>query len=277
MSINITSEDRAKLASPSKIGLLATISPTEEVQISLISSIQTLDNQLIWGEFVHGLSKINVQSNPKCGFLAINADMEWWRGKATHKEVRETGPEFEMYNNQPLFRYNSYFGIGKVHYMDIVEFSGKNKLPLKAIISGWLRGLAVKGLAKGCADGVDKIKGLSVKLAKNPSAPKFLSYVGENGYPILIPVVQSVLKDKGRLLIPYSAYKEELALIAPMTRASMFLASLDLTSVLFQGIYMGSEKKLGTTYGIFDIEKVYNSMVPIPGYIYPMEEYKLVH
>jgi hypothetical protein len=277
MSLNITSEDRQNLAKTSKLGLLATISPMGEPHISLISSMQTLEEQLIWGEFVHGLSKINLKTNPKCGFLVINAEKQWWKGKALHKEVRETGPEYEMFNNQPLFRYNSYFGIGKVHYMDIMEFSGKQSLPLGEIVTGWLSGLAVKGLAKGCPDGIDKIGGLSVSLAKNPMAPKFLSYVGEDGYPEMIPVVQSVLKDKGRLLIPHTAYKSALEKIKAGTKAAMFLVDLDLTSVLFQGVYAGKEKKMGVTYGIFDIEKVYNSMVPVPGYIYPMREYQIVH
>ncbi len=277
MSINITAEDAQKLAEVSKIGILATINEQNEVHLSLISSIQTLGKQLIFGEFVHGLSKLNLKSNPKAGFLVINKQMEWWRGKALHKEIKDTGPEFEMYNNQPLFRYNSYFGIGKVHYLDIVEFSGKQNLPLANIIFGWLGGNIAKSFIKGCPDGIDKIQGLSIKLVKNPSAPKFLSYVDKDGYPKLIPVVQSVLKDKGRLLIPHSAYAQELAEIPTGAKASIFLANLELASVLFQGAYSGTIKKLGITYGIFDIEKVYNSMVPIPGYIYPMEEYKVVH
>jgi len=277
MSVNISSEDRQKLAETSKIGLLSTINQQNEVHISLISSIQTLGEQLIFGEFVHGLSKINLKTNPKTGFLVINAQKEWWKGKALHKEIKDTGPEFEMYNNQPLFRYNSYFGIGKVHYLDIIDFSGKQSLPLGGIIFGWLGGLLAKSFIKGCPDGVDKIENLSVKLAKNPTAPKFLSYIDADGYPQIIPVVQSVLKDKGRLLIPHSAYAGELASIPIGAKASMFLVNLDLTSVLFQGVYSGVEKRLGATYGIFDIEKVYNSMVPIPGYIYPMEEYKLIH
>ena len=33
---------------------------------------------------------------------------------------RKTGADFEWYNNIPMFRYNAYFGIHTVHYMDLV-------------------------------------------------------------------------------------------------------------------------------------------------------------
>lgn len=272
-------EDIEKLSVTSKIGLISTISPEGEVQITLISSIQPRnESELIWGEFSSGLSKKYLKDNPKCGFLALNPEKEWWSGKALLKDTKDQGTEFDMFNNQPLFRYNSYFGIGKVHYMDVIDFSGKQNLPMKDIVVGALSGNVIKGFVKGSEDKAQKIKGLSLKLAKDIAAPKFISYVDEDGYPVIFPVVQAVLKDDmGRVLIPLTANKEKLGKINPGSKAALFYANLKLSSVLFQGVYVGVEKKLGITYAIFDTYKVYNSMVPIPGYIYPLSEYQLVH
>jgi len=42
----------------------------------------------------------------------------------TH-EVR-AGEDYELYNHKPMFRYNAYFGIHTVHYLDLVELAARN-------------------------------------------------------------------------------------------------------------------------------------------------------
>ena len=273
----ISEKDMKEFAVTGKLGLISTVSG-EYPHITLISSIQAKDEKTImWGQFTQGISKTNLQKNPKSGFMVVSVEKKWWRGLALYKGATDTGEDFDMYNNQPLFRYNSYFGIEKIHYMDVVNFSGEQPLPIGGIVKGALWGRAVKPFVKPCSDGVDKIFNLSVKLLKNMMSLKFLSYFDKDEFPRLLPVLQSVMKDRGRVIIPFSAYGEELRQIEKGQKIALFIADLELNSVLLQGEYKGSEKKGGMEYGIFDIEKVYNSMLPVVGYIYPMEEYKLVH
>ena len=114
-----------------KIGLIATVNPDGLPHITMISSIRAKSpTQLMWGQFCEGLSKKNVTTNPKTGFLVMTPDRRLWRGKAkwTHTEEKQ-GEDFEMYNNTPMFRYNAYFGIHTVHYMDLIETHGQEKLP----------------------------------------------------------------------------------------------------------------------------------------------------
>lgn len=274
----IRKEDIEKLAVASKIGLISTVSPEGMPHITLISSVQAKNqNQIIWGQFTHGMSKIYLRDNKKTGFFAINLEKKWWRGRAIHKEIKDTGEDFEMYNNQPLFRYNSYFGIGKVHYMDLVDYSGEQDLPMSAIMKGALRGRMVKPMIKASDSQEKKIKGLSVKLAKGLNSLKFLSFVDEEGFPVIVPVIQAFMKDQSRMIIPLTAFSEEIRNIKEGAKTAMFIANLDLVSVLLQGAFAGIKKSAGLEYGVFDIEKVYNSMVPIVGYMYPEEPYKLVH
>ncbi|MFW5780135.1 MAG: hypothetical protein ACOCWI_01605, partial [Bacillota bacterium] len=158
-----------------------------------------------------------------------------------------------------------------------VDFSGEQPLPMGGIIKGALSGRMLKPMLNPNPDGIDKIKNLSVKLVKDMMSLKFLSYINKEGFPVLLPTMQAVMKDKGRLIIPLTAYGEELEQIQKGQKCAMFVADLNLSSVLFQGEYQGIEKKGGMRFGIFDIEKVYNSMLPVVGYIYPEEEYKLIH
>ena len=55
----------------------------------------------------------------------MSREKELWRGKARWTGEASSGDDYEMYNRKPMFRYNSYFGIHTVHYLDLVEFSGK--------------------------------------------------------------------------------------------------------------------------------------------------------
>lgn len=277
MTAFINKEDMQEFAVTGKIGLISTINPLGEPHITLISSIQAKDeNTLMWGQFTHGLSKEYILDNAASGFLILNMAKKWWAGKTDYTGTVDSGADYDMYNNQPLFRYNSYFGIGKVHYMAVKEYSKGQNLEMGKIIKGALLGSIIKPFVKGCPDGIKKIKGLSKTLAKDMTSLKFLSYV-DNGYPVIFPVIQAVMKDEGRIIIPLTAQREQLKKIPNKAKVAMFYANLALSSVLFQGEFVGIEKKLGVSYAIFDIQKVYNTMVPIVGYNYPMENYKLVH
>jgi hypothetical protein len=51
------------------------------------------------------------------------------------------------------------------------------------------------------------------------------------------------------------------------SKVAMFVANFSLVSLMIQGTWIKTKKG-----GIVNIEKVYNSMLPVPKYIYPHEE-----
>ncbi|MDP8256207.1 MAG: hypothetical protein P9M14_10690, partial [Candidatus Alcyoniella australis] len=94
-----------------KVGLLGTIDPQGLPHVSLITSMQAKSpTMLIWGEFTKGLSKEYVRQNRKTGFLIMTLDRKLWRGKADYDHAATEGADYEMFNNKPMFRYNSYLG-----------------------------------------------------------------------------------------------------------------------------------------------------------------------
>ena len=117
-TLTTLSPDEINAFSPTvKIGLLATINPDGLPHLTLLSSLQANSpDQMIFGQFTEGLSKEHVLAEPKVGWLIMTLDRQLWRGKATFTHTAKQGPEFEMYNNTPMFRYNAYFGIHTVYY-----------------------------------------------------------------------------------------------------------------------------------------------------------------
>lgn len=258
-----------------KIGLIGTVNPEGLPHLTLITAIQAkTPTELIWGQFSEGFSKKNVKSNPKTGFLIMNLKKELWRGKAVWTHEEKEGPDYEMYNRKPMFRYNTYFGIHTVHYMDLVETYGREKLPMGAIIAGALKTKIAKGLAAKKKERVLKVwaEGLFNRL----DSLKFLAYVGADGFPVIIPIIQCQAADSGRLAFSTSAYGNELARIAKDSKVAIFGMTLQMEDVLVRGRYNGIEKHLGVSLGTVDIEWVYNSMPPVQGQVYPATELSAV-
>jgi hypothetical protein len=56
--------------------------------------------------------------------------------------------------------------------------------------------------------------------------------INEDGYPMILPAIQATMKDGGRMIIPFSAYPEELGKIKPGAKMAAYLANMDLVTVL---------------------------------------------
>ena len=104
-----------------KVGLLSTITPEGLPHVTMLSSLMAYSHTgLCFGQFTEGTSKKHILGNPKIGFMIMSLDKELWRGKASYSHFTKDGPEFDYYNNVPMFRYNAYFGVHTVYYLDLV-------------------------------------------------------------------------------------------------------------------------------------------------------------
>ena len=134
-----TPEEQKAFEPAEKIGIVASVDPEGRPHVSLITSIMApRPDQITLGEFCQGLSKQYIQHNPRVAFLIMTMDRRFWRGRARWTHLRREGPEYQRYNDIPMFRYNTYFGINTVHYLDLVEASAPAHLPMAAIVAGAL-------------------------------------------------------------------------------------------------------------------------------------------
>ncbi len=265
-----TSEDIKAFEPEAKVGLVATVNPEGLPHLTFISSIRAkTPTRLIWGQFTQGLSKKHVLSNPKTGFLVLTIDKRLWRGKAvwTHKET--TGEDYELYNNQPMFRYNAYFGINTVHYMDLVETYGQEKLPMARII---LSAVLTKTAKSGARSNVDDqiMTPWAEGLFNNLGTLKFITYIGRDGFPVIIPLVQCQAPDSRTLAFSPQAYGPELSSIEKDQEVAVFGLDMNqMSDVLVRGRFAGYQRSLSVRLGRIDLDWVYNSMPPKQGQIYP--------
>jgi hypothetical protein len=260
-----------------KVGLIATINQEGLPHITLITALQAkTPGKLIWGQFSEGQSKQNVKTNPKTGFLIMTLDRSLWRGKALWTHQTTHGEDYEMFNNKPMFRYNAYFGIHTVHYMDLMETYGRESLPLLQIGLGSILTKAAKSAAKQESRAERILKPWAERLFNRLDAIKFLSYVGDDGFPVIIPLIQCQAADSTRLAFSPLAYREEISALRQSSSVAIFGLTMDMEDVLVRGVFAGFGRHRGVTLGCVDIIWVYNSMPPKPGQIYPVQELKAV-
>ena len=259
-----------------KIGIVACINPDGLPHITLFTSLRANGpGQITLGEFCQGLSKQYIQQNPQIAFLVLTLDKKLWRGKARWTHLRKEGPEYERYNQIPMFRYNTYFGINTVHYLDLVETTGQQELPMSKIIPAAVMTKIAKGAAK--TDNGDLILTPFAQVLFNQlDALKFIAFVGSDGFPALIPLVQCQAADSTRLVFSPYAFTEELQAIPEGETVAVFGITMKMEDVLVRGTFQGYKRHRLLNVGIIDINWVYNSMPPAHGQIYPQVELKPV-
>jgi len=252
-----------------KIGLLASVNGAGQPHITLLSSLMASSpTQVAFGQFTEGQSKQHILTHPKAGFLVMSLDRHLWRGKATFTHTARSGKDYDYYNNTPMFRYNAYFGVHTVYYLDLVDHTGRAALPMNSIIVAALQSAAARRLA-GRADSAVILNHWTQEFLNKLDNLKFLAYVGGDGYPVLIPAIQAQCLDSHRVLFSTSVYTPELDAIPAGASLAVYGMALTMEDVLLRGTFEGIRRVGGVRAGVVAIDWVYNSMPPVPGQIYP--------
>jgi hypothetical protein len=259
-----------------KIGLLATVNEDGLPHLTLISTIQASSpTELFWGQFSEGNSKANVMKNPRTGFLIMTLDRNLWRGKAKFTRTARGGTEFDLLNNTPMFRYNAYFGIHTVYYMDLVGHLGKEPLPMGAIIQAAIKTMVAKTLA-GKGSGREVLNPFTHKLIDKIDNLKFLAYIDGDGYPLIIPVIQAQTAGTDRVIFASSVYRNDLKAIPQNATCALFCMSFDMQTVLLRGIFQSIRSMGGIKCGEIEVNWIYNPMPPKMDQVYPIKKLEKV-
>ena len=252
-----------------KVGLLATINEQGLPHLTLISTLRAATpTQVSWGQFTEGLSKKFIRRNPHTAFMIMTLNRELWRGKADFTHTAQQGKEFDIYNNTVMFRYNAYFGVHTVYYMDLIEHYGRESLPMGGIVVAALQTIVATTLGRNKGP-VQALNPWTRGLLRQIDTLKFLAYVGQDGYPVIVPAVQAQPFGGGRVIFSILAYKNELAAIPKDTPMAVFGMSLEMEDVLMRGVFCGIRRVGGFRCGVVEVDWVYNSMPPVPQQIYP--------
>ncbi len=274
---NTLTDKEVKSFEPSeKIGIAATVDDQGRPHITLLTSMQAAGSKkMIIGEFFKGKSKKYMQLRPDIAFAIITSDKKIRFGRAKWTHLLKEGPEYKAYNMQPMFRYNTYFGINTVHYLDLIEISTPEFLPVGKIVKSAILTKIVKRRAAKHSN-TRILKPFAENLFNSFKTFKFISYINDKGFLKIIPIFQCQAADNSCLAFHPGVYLKELSKIKPGQEVAIFCLSMQMESVLIKSKFNGIKKYMGVKLGTADIDFVYNSMIPTPGQIYPFKELKPV-
>jgi len=269
-------EDIESFKPEMKIGLLATVNAAGLPHITMISTLQANSpTEMFWGQFAEGMSKASIRKNPKTGFLIMTLDKNLWRGKASFSRTAKEGTEYDLLNNAPMFRYNAYFGIHTVYYMDLVEQGGKEPLPMGSVIQAAVKTMVAKTLA-GKGSGKPVLNPFTTRLLDKMDNLKFLSFIGADGFPLIIPVIQAQTAGSDRVIFSSSVYGNELKAIPQGTVTALFGMSFEMQTVLLRGTYRGVRSIGGFECGEMEVDWIYSPMPPKAEQVYPPQKLEAV-
>jgi hypothetical protein len=129
----------------------------------------------------------------------------------------------------------------RVTWMDLMETYGRESLPLLQIGLGSILTKAAKSAAKQESRAERILKPWAEGLFNRLNAIKFLSYVGDDGFPAIIPLIQCQAADSTRLVFSPLAYHEELSVLQQGSSVAVFGLTMDMEDVLVRGVLPGLE------------------------------------
>ncbi|WP_457559092.1 hypothetical protein [Candidatus Harpocratesius sp.] len=247
---------------------VASIDTNGYPHLSFITSNKAISPNIVkWGEFTKGMSKTNVLTNPKQGFLYMTAEMpfRFLQIKADLDYISNEGEDAVDFNQMSLFRYNTYMRIYKVYFNKVKSARKCRKISLWGIIKGILSNLNPFRYRGKTGTTEMRVGAVGKRLFSGLIFPKFISYIDNDGYPVIIPCFQARIVENKRIIIPFSQFSNDLHQIPAGAKVSMFAMDFETVTQMIKGTYLGVQKKMG----IVDIEVVYNSMPPKVGEIYP--------
>ena len=166
-----------------------------------------------------------------------------------------------------MFRYNAYFGIHTVYYMDLIAHTGRYVLPMGQVIFAAVQTMLARVLARKSKTSVLNL--WTRRLLNKLDNLKFLAYVGDDGYPVIIPVIQAQALDTERVIFAAGAFGDELRAIPSGVSLAVFGMTLDMEDVLLRGTFEGVRRIAGIPCGTVAVDWVYSPMPPKPEQIYP--------
>jgi len=269
MKDKLTPEMNEEFAKSVKVGLVASIDEKNSPHITVLSTLMGKgENTMVFGKFIEGLSKEFIQERPRAGFLIMNPEKEFWYGKMIYESEKKEGEEYVFYNNQPLYRYNTYFGINTVYYSKLVCISDMDTLPMGKIIASSLFVMLNKIRYKGSTK-TEVMKPWAKKFTAKLDTLMFLSYIDDEGYPVIVPIIQAQSASTDRIVWKNKPFGERQLSLKQGQKIAILGFSMSMETVLLKGEFSGFDKR---GFGYLAIDRVYNSMPPVHKYVYEENE-----
>jgi hypothetical protein len=213
---------------------------------------------LTFGNFLLRKSIVNLREDPRVGILVVTPALEGWRLRGDFLEFQKTGPYVEAQKAGPLLRYNAYTGIRDAGVIRLRALRGSFRISRLQVLSEYMLARAAGAGLAGRASGGIQLPAAVRKEFGRMVAVKVLAWVGEDGYPEIIPVLSMQPAGHGAFV----AWRGPEGMPAPLEGAQVAANILTFEAISYQakGHWLASRRA-----GAIEVAEVYAGGPPIPG------------
>jgi hypothetical protein len=212
---------------------------------------------LFFGNFLLRKTIQNLRQDTRVGILVITQQLQGWVLQADFQEFQRTGTYVDRQMKSSLLRYNAYTGIRNAGVMHVRSLQGTFRISRLQVMKDYLLARLARIGGTAPSDQGATIP-LPVRQEFNKmTAVKALTWVGEDGYPIVVPAI-SLQPARAQSLICWKGMR----LPEPPQGALVATNILTAEAVSYQvkGRWAG-----GRRTGIIETQEFYAGGPPIPG------------
>ena len=177
--------------------------------VPVISTLPADDkpDTLFFGNFLLRKTIQNLEQDRRVGILVITPQLHGWMLKGDFEEFQQTGTYVDQQMRSSLLRYNAYTGIRNAGVIHVRSMRGAFRISKLLVLKDYLLA-RLAGVGGAAPDRGGATIPLPVREEfKKMAAVKVLCWVGEDGYPVVVPALslqpagaRSLICWKGRQL-----------------------------------------------------------------------------
>jgi hypothetical protein len=222
-------------------------------------SIQPADDQpdtVFFGNFLLRKSIKNLKEDSRIGVLVITPELRGWILKCDFVEFQRTGAYVDKVMSGSLLRYNAYTGIRDAGIIRVRSVENTFAISKLQVMTDFLRA-RIAGLNSSRANGGVMMPRQAQNEFAKMIAVKVLAWIGDDGYPIVVPTLPMQPAGAENLICHTSA-----KLPRPPADAQVATNILTFEAISYQA--KGTWDIRGDT-GRIRVQEVYAGGPPLPG------------
>lgn len=273
---DLTDEQNKFTQTALMVKLLGTVDERGWPHITFIMNNHACANdEIVWGEFMHGKSKQYIQDHPKHGYLFMSVSLPFtmFQIKADFSHINTSGDEIEQFNKSADMRYSTTMNVWRVFYNKVKATSRLQKISLIKVLGAGITNSFLKLFTKKNSKTI-RLDKFGQNIFGSIMNPKFLIYIDpKDQYPIILPCFQAFPLGGTQMAFRNNQFATQLNQIPKGSKIAIYGLTMDFIAQETRGTFLGFSKSKGITLGRMEIEEVYNSGPPLPGRIYPEIEF----
>jgi hypothetical protein len=219
------------------------------------------EDTLFFGNFLLRKTIKNLQEDQRLAILVVTPELKGWMLKGDFMEFQRTGRYVDLQKSSSHLRYNAYTGVRNAGLICVSQVEGAFSLSKLQVMKAYLlTRMAAFGRKNdtGTGPGGGTIMPLAVRHEfARMAAVKCLSWVGQDGYPQVIPSLSLQPAGQKKLVCRKQA---GLSFPAAGAMAAANILTFEAISYQVKGCWSESNRS-----GAIQVEAVYAGGPPYPG------------